>query len=387
MSNADFYARIPPIASLRDLDSPAYYRDVPDDWWIALTDVRGSTQAVQRGLYKAVNGIAAASITALLNTVPGVDLPFVFGGDGATILLPGVYEGPARAALAATRRLAREQFDFDLRVGLVPVLVVRAAGYALRVTRLELSPNYHQALFRGGGLSHAEKLLKDPQRGLRYLIPDDEPGEANFDGFECRWSEMRGPYEETISLIVVPTARDEAAQSATLAAAVREVEAIYGDREARHPVDEKRMHVSLDLRGYGVETAVRQSTQGWQARLQLMLYSLAGFLLWKYRSKIWDRYKRVVREATDHEKVDDALRMVVAGTVAQRERLRAALEARRQAGELVYGIHAAPYALMTCLVFDRFGRQVHFLDGANGGYALAALEMKQQLATLSTAQD
>jgi hypothetical protein len=34
---------------------------------------------------------------------------------------------------------------------------------------------------------------------------------------------------------------------------------------------------------------------------------------------------------------------------------------------------------MTCLVFERGGRQVHFVDGADGGYALAAKDMKQRM--------
>ena len=36
-------------------------------------------------------------------------------------------------------------------------------------------------------------------------------------------------------------------------------------------------------------------------------------------------------------------------------------------------------ALMTCLVFEREGRQVHFVDGADGGYALAAKAMKARM--------
>jgi hypothetical protein len=46
----------------------------------------------------------------------------------------------------------------------------------------------------------------------------------------------------------------------------------------------------------------------------------------------------------------------------------------------VYGLHTSKTALMTCLVFDRFGKQVHFVDGSNGGYTLAAKQLKTQLA-------
>jgi len=34
--------------------------------------------------------------------------------------------------------------------------------------------------------------------------------------------------------------------------------------------------------------------------------------------------------------------------------------------------------LMTCLVFERHGRQVHFIDGADGGYAIAAKKLKHR---------
>jgi hypothetical protein len=32
---------------------------------------------------------------------------------------------------------------------------------------------------------------------------------------------------------------------------------------------------------------------------------------------------------------------------------------------------------MTCVVFDRFERQMHLIDSDGGGYALAAKQMKQ----------
>jgi hypothetical protein len=34
---------------------------------------------------------------------------------------------------------------------------------------------------------------------------------------------------------------------------------------------------------------------------------------------------------------------------------------------------------MTCLVFERNGRQVYFVDGADGGYCYAAKVMKTKL--------
>src|SRR5689334_4489453 len=97
-----FYATIPPIKHITDITDSSHYYDVPADWHIALTDVRGSTKAIENGRYKDVNAVAAASITALLNVAGDQDIPFVFGGDGATTLIPESMLESAHDALLAT---------------------------------------------------------------------------------------------------------------------------------------------------------------------------------------------------------------------------------------------------------------------------------------------
>ncbi|MEO7523577.1 MAG: DUF3095 family protein [Ferruginibacter sp.] len=63
--------------------------DVPEGWEIVLTDIRGSSAAVDEGMHKAVNLIATGSIVCVLNIAHKhqVIIPFFFGGDGATFLI------------------------------------------------------------------------------------------------------------------------------------------------------------------------------------------------------------------------------------------------------------------------------------------------------------
>ena len=61
------------------------------------------------------------------------------------------------------------------------------------------------------------------------------------------------------------------------------------------------------------------------------------------------------------------------------------LDAEHAAGRVAYGLHRAPSALVTCFVRSYAGDHVHFIDGANGGYALAAKQLKAQLAARAPA--
>ena len=83
-----FYAAIEPFLDFAAVADPARYRAAPDDWIVVLADIKGSTEAAKAGRYKDVNLIGAACITAILNVTQGLDLPYVFGGDGATVLIP-----------------------------------------------------------------------------------------------------------------------------------------------------------------------------------------------------------------------------------------------------------------------------------------------------------
>jgi nucleoid-associated protein YejK len=99
----------------------------------------------------------------------------------------------------------------------------------------------------------------------------------------------------------------------------------------------------------------------------------------KFKIGEWGGYKENVMATTDTEKFDDMLRMVISLNYEQIRLLEIYLERKYKEKRLVYGIHKADSALMTCLVFQRHGRQIHFVDSANGGYAVAAKMLKEKM--------
>lgn len=391
MNSDGFYAALPVLEHFSGVCALDNYRELPDDWHVVVGDVQDSTGAIRAGQYKGVNVLGVALITAVQNAARPLAIPCIFGGDGACLAIPESLLPQARRALLATRAMAERQFQLKLRVGIVPCADLRAAGRKVLVAKHRMSKYYVQSAFAGGGIEHAEFLIKDPAAGARYrLEAPAAPEDVDFTGLECRWQAVPSRHGETIALIVKSLAPALDAQAAFYDTVLETVHGIYGEDDACRPLHEAGLHMSYDPRQLRWESGVRGFGHGAFARLRRYLFivaqNLIGSVFFRFRMHTggvpWEQYRPDLVLNTDYRKFDGVLREVLAGNAAQRARLIEYLEARRAAGECVYGIHAAPAALFTCLINSRHGEHVHFVDAADGGYAMAALELKQQLKAL-----
>jgi hypothetical protein len=89
-------------------------------------------------------------------------------------------------------------------------------------------------------------------------------------------------------------------------------------------------------------------------------------------------YRRDVAANSDFRKFDDNLRMTLDCTPDLADGIEQRLAQARRDNVARFGLHRQSAALMTCIVpsvveSDHF----HFVDGASGGYALAARQMKR----------
>lgn len=253
-----FYAELPILTDFAQLSVADNFRRLPGDWYLATSDVRDSSEAIRAGAYKQVNTLGAATITAVLNASGGLEVPFVFGGDGATLCVPADLLEPTRAALLQTQQLARRSFGLELRIGTVPVRAIERPGFAIWIARHRTSEHYVQPVFAGGGMSYADRLLKDAATAPRYAVsPDMSAPRASYAGLECRWKDIPSPRGETVSLMVRSLSDEPALQRATYVAVLAKVREIYGDDEACHPVSQSGLELALGARQLGAETGVR----------------------------------------------------------------------------------------------------------------------------------
>ncbi len=388
MLTENFYADLAPLKQFLEITKPENFRSVPNDWYVVVTDIVESTKAIEEGRYKDINLLGACSIIAVLNVARKIDIPFVFGGDGASIVIPPTLYAGTKKALLSLQQLAQSEFDLTLRVGIVPVAAVTAANYAVKAAKLKVSDNYSQAVFMGGGMTYATELVKAPGEANIYrLHQSDAAVDVDLSGLECRWQDIPTKHEEILSLIIRETGQHLGNVGVAYQNVIQEIEKIYGNDLSYHPVVANEPNLTFQTKHLIKETKLRSKSNSWFDRTvylwKIKLENFLGLIFMTFKLKIgdmdWGGYKKVLTEATDYRKFDDMLRMVISGTRLQREQLIHYLEEQYKVGHLVYGTHVSDRALMTCLVFEHNGPQVHFIDGADGGYTLAAKAMKARM--------
>ncbi|MDQ6956797.1 MAG: DUF3095 domain-containing protein [Mariprofundaceae bacterium] len=380
--NSDFWKEIPAYKDFKASFNIDAYTPFDPSWHLFVADIQGSTQVIQDGRYKDVNMVGAMSIVAVLNACPNIEIPFVFGGDGASLLVPETYVEKARLALLATKEKSKSDFSLHLRVGSISVQELSDKGIELLVAKHEISKDYKQAIFYGGGMSKADALIKG-DASYCYDIPNHMP-EVDFSGLECRWQDIPSPKEETLSLLVF--ANNPKTYNNLFAYITKHM----GSYQQRNPVQEAGLHLSLSFTDLAHEAKAK--AQGFKRYLltkKLWLINILGIMLMKFDVRMdggsWGKYKVQVSHTTDSEKFDDMLRMTFAANTHERIKLEKYLKTKHKKGELCYGMHISNRALMTCLVFERMGSQIHFVDAADGGYTMAAIGLKQQFKSLNEA--
>ncbi|TAZ49270.1 DUF3095 domain-containing protein (plasmid) [Rhizobium leguminosarum] len=376
VTDEDFFAEVPLFSEFEGVTDAANYRPLPDGWVMALADIVGSTQAIGAGRYKDVNMAGASVISAVLNAVGKGDYPFVFGGDGALIALPGSLEAAAREALAAAQVWVEEDLNLVLRIAIVPVADTRAEGLDVRVARYSASPYVTYAMFWGGGTSWAERQMKLGRYGIARAPAGTRP---DLTGLSCRWSPIDARNGEIVSIIAVP---GEGRPGREFQELVSGIVAITTEQNRdSHPVPADGPDLAFSLHGINREAKATAppSRRLWQ---KLFIFLQLGITVACYRLGIplgrFDarRYKRDVADNSDFRKFDDGLKMTIDVDAEHLKRIETLLQQAQAKGVACYGLHRQSSALMTCFVPTPIARDhIHFIDGAAGGYAVAASQI------------
>lgn len=376
---ATFYDTLEPISAPERVFDMKYYVRVPDEWFLAVSDIQGSTAAVAAGRHSDVN-FAAAAMIASLNNLCG-RIPYQFGGDGAVALIPPAFANIARRSLAQTRRFALQEFGLDLRIGLVQMAEITKRRAEVLVGRFEPAPASAYAVFLGDGIDLMESSIKgrrDDSLAQASLIDfsEDDGEPPDLTGLSCRWTPLHAARGKMVSLVVRGADHGALHMELTRIAGVPALNAASLDN----------MQTKWPPRGIIREAkARRKGAPVWLWTLRVGIETLIAYFFIRFELKIptFDgaKYRRdVLKGAVDFARSGENLALVFDCPEKNIEAIRTYLEERCNKGELKYGMHVSDHAVMTCLVTSTDDRHVHFIDGGDGGYTRAATELKARVA-------
>lgn len=380
----NFYKYLPSVNyNLNKLLSNAEnFEPVPSDWCIIMTDIVDSTVHFKAEKYQEINLIAVSSVSVVLNTAKhyGVTVPFVYGGDGATFVIPPVMLSLCKQRLATLKTNTMKSFGMDLRVSIIPMSAVNEAGFPIRVAKLHISSHYQQAIFLGEGIRYAESLMK---HSPEYLLPKNTKHKPiDLSGLECRWSAIfpPRPEDEVLSLIVLPTGGEE--PEIIFDKTLDELERIYGSFEERHPIHPRVLSPTTNLKTILHSSHLRFG----DAKFFYILTTLfSGFFKWSSQH-IRAFFHRAFRgsypdmsTSSDTLKIDNSLKTIFAGTPEKRVELLKWLDKMEKEGDLIYGLNVAKSSVMTCYIKELQNTHIRFIDGFGGGYTLASVGLKKKI--------
>jgi len=374
-----FFASLPVLAAGLDTFDSSRYRPAPDDWELAVTDIVDSTGAIARGRHKTVNFVAAMGITALRNLCAPTRIPFLFGGDGAVVMVPPQYAAQARVELARVQGMAERDFEMRLRAGIVAVRELRQVGAEVLVGRYEPTPGNSFGVFLGGGVGLLEASIRG--RGNDHLaeiaaVPADldDGAPVDLEGLSCRWDTLHSTRGAMLTLILQG--------AADLAGVYGDVLALAGPESEARPVRHDTLRLRWPPTGFMLEARARRRggfLPAWAVRV--LFDSLLARLSFARAKPIGNfdphRYRSEMITNTDFCKHDETVCLVIDCPTDAVEAIKRYLDQAAPARGIRYGMHVSQTALMTCLVMSPADSlHVHFIDGGAGGYTSASRALK-----------
>lgn len=380
-----FYQNLPAISDFIKIMDHSQFAEAPEDWVVVMTDVRGSTEAIRKGRYREVNMLGASCITAILNAIPDVSIPYVFGGDGATLLIPESLSAKVASTLRGLQTLSQIQFGMELRAGLVPIRKLKELGSIVSVAKYELSPGNVLAQFSGGGVSKAEELIKSDREGIYNLGNEAQTQSPDLTGLSCRLQPFESRKGTMLTLLISALGTPEA-NSETYVEVIATIEQILGHGiKNANPVTGAGLRWKWPPRTLWIEA--KSHTQNHLLvpfiYMRYLVHTLISHILLHGTRVVGGfdptKYKKELVMNSDYAKFDDVLRMVVDCSPAEADEIEKHLKTLFAQKIIRYGVHRSPQAVMTCMVFSASNnRHIHFIDGSHGGYAMAAVGLKGQ---------
>lgn len=258
---------------------------------------------------------------------------------------------------------------------------LRKMDVDLLLAKYELSPGNYTAQFKGGALVLAEDMIKKRNPVGATLIESSGSDLApHLEGLSCRLMPLKSRNGIILSILAKPKGPQSEQILREILAELKKI--LNGDFLSARPVSSPQLSWKWPPASFFSEIKTqKQNHSEFSQWLQTGLRGIVSALvltfnipLGSFKPKI---YKSELISNSDFKKFDETLRMVIDCSLAQASEIESLLNHQRQKNGIAFGTHRSSNALMTCIVKSTTNNQhIHFIDGADGGYTLAAANMK-----------
>jgi hypothetical protein len=264
---------------------------------------------------------------------------------------------------------------------MVSVGEIRRNGHDVRVGRYAVSDNISIAMFSGGGVAWADAAMKRDEISVPRAPPGARP---DLSGLSCRFEQFPTQYGRILSVLVLPA--DIVRMSAFRAVVRQIIDMVERSSECGRPAVREAMQLKWPPQGCDLEALASRKTGEpvGISKIKVYVRTFLYFLIMRFDLRVGrfvpKKYLSEVAANSDYRKFDDALRMIVDCSPGMAQKIEDTLAAAEKEGHIRYGCHRENAAIMTCFAPSPANpSHVHFIDGAQGGYAVAAAALKQRL--------
>ena len=366
-----------PLAEL--LIEDQLFFSVPSDWFIVVTDIENSTNAVAKGLHNDVNLSATGSIITVLNTLKRINknikIPYFFGGDGSTFIIPKAVLSPVLLALNDYSQHIKKSTQLNLRVGHLKVQKVYDNQVSLRISKVSHNSYLTTPVVLGNGLKYAEEIIKE--RFKPSDISSKPHVELNLNGMECRWDKIYPNKTDKKVVCLLVDCDNEDIQAQVYSDIMSEIDTVFGPLESRNPISIGKLKLDPSIKKIKNEMYAKLGKYKITYLISNWFITLIGVFYFKF-FKDGKKQKQRIALLTDTLMIDGFLNTVISGTNAQVEQLKSKLDQLENHSKIIYGIHVTHASIMSCYIEDRKEKHIHFVDGTEGGYTSAAMMFKEK---------
>jgi hypothetical protein len=379
MKNTKFYTELKklnkPLVDILEKESD--FLDVPQTWHVVVVDIQNSTQAVVDGNHHQVNLTATGSIISVLNTVrkfkQNIEIPYFFGGDGATFLLPSTLLDKVITVLDNYSIHIKRKTNLVLRVGHVSVKDLISKQCRLKIAKHQLTERLTIPIILGNGLHKAEEIIKSDFKELR--ISSFNESLLNLEGMECRWEEVNPDQNQAIVVCLLLDSVEEKAQREVYKEILSKMDEIFGTFNDRQPIKSERLKLDASLYKIWEEMKVSLANKSWSYFLKNWIKTNIGRAYFSL-SKSGKQYLKQIGQLSHSFMLDGMINTIFTADQNKIDRFTSFLDELEAEHKIIYGIHVTHASVMSCYVLDMKTSHSHFVDGTEGGYTSAAKMLK-----------